>query len=144
MQLALEEARQAQERGEVPVGAVLVDETGTVLAKAGNRSIIDHDPAGHAEMVVLRAAGKRMANYRLSNSTLYVTIEPCPMCAGAMIHARVGRLVFGAPDPKSGAVVSQYQVGSDGKLNHKLEVEGGVLAEECAKLLSAFFKTKRG
>jgi len=143
MRLALQEARKAQERGEVPVGAVIVDETGTVLAAAGNRSIVDHDPAGHAEIVALQAAGKKLENYRLLNTSMYVTIEPCVMCAGAMIHARVGRLVFGALDPKTGAVVSRYQIGEDRKLNHQLEVEGGVLADECAELLTSFFKKKR-
>jgi tRNA(adenine34) deaminase len=144
MRLALQEAHKAQGRGEVPVGAVIVDETGTVLASAGNRSIVDRDPAGHAEMVTLRAAGKKLDNYRLLNTTLYVTIEPCVMCAGAILHARVGRLVFGASDPKAGAVVSQYQIGRDGKLNHQLVVEGGLLADECAELLTGFFKKKRG
>jgi len=144
MQLALQEARKALERGEVPVGAVIIDETGTVLALAGNRSIVDHDPAGHAEMQVLRAAGKKLENYRLLNTTLYVTIEPCVMCAGAMIHARTARLVFGAQDPKAGGVFSRYQIGRDGKLNHQLEADGGVLAEECAELLTSFFKKKRG
>jgi tRNA(adenine34) deaminase len=143
MRLALQEARKAQERGEVPVGAVIVNETGTVLASAGNRSIVDHDPAGHAEIVVLRAAGKKLGNYRLLNTTLYVTIEPCIMCAGAIVQARIGRLVFGALDSKAGAVVSRYQVGQDGKLNHRLEIEGGLLAGECAELLIDFFKKKR-
>ena len=144
MQLALQEARKAQARGEVPVGAVIVDETGAVLASAGNRSIVDRDPAGHAEMVTLRAAGKKLDNYRLLNTTLFVTIEPCVMCAGAILHARIGRLVFGASDPKAGAVVSRYQIGRDGKLNHQLVVEGGLLADECAELLTGFFKKKRG
>ena len=144
MRLALEQARQAQKLGEVPVGAVMVAETGTILAVAGNRSIVDHDPSGHAEMLVLRTAGKILENYRLLNTTMYVTIEPCLMCIGAMIHARIKRLVFGASDPKTGAVVSRYQIGSDGKLNHELEVEAGILADECAGLLTSFFKMKRG
>lgn len=144
MHLAVQEARMAREQGEVPVGAVLVDKAGTVLAQAGNRSIVDRDPAGHAEMVALRAAGKKVENYRLLNTTLYVTIEPCVMCAGAMVHARIERLVFGALDPKGGAVVSRYLIGRDGKLNHQLEVAGGLLAAECAELLSAFFRNKRG
>ena len=143
MRLALDEARQAGERGEVPVGAVIVDETGTILAADGNRSIADRDPAGHAEMLVLRAAGKKLDNYRLLKTTLYVTVEPCIMCAGTMIHARIGRLVFGTQDPKTGAVVSCYQVGGDNILNHQLAVEGGVLAEECAEVLTSFFKRKR-
>ena len=144
MRLALQEARKAGELGEVPVGAVIIDETGTVLAAAGNRSIVDRDPAGHAEIVALRAAGQKLENYRLPNTTLYVTIEPCVMCAGAIVHARIGRLVFGALDPKAGAVVSRYRIGRDGKLNHQAEFEGGVLAGECAELLTGFFRKKRG
>jgi tRNA(adenine34) deaminase len=143
MELALQAAGEAGERGEVPVGAVLVDETGTVLALDGNRSIGDSDPSGHAEMVVLRQAGKKRGNYRLLNTTLYVTIEPCVMCVGALIHARVGRLVFGAPDPKGGAVVSLYRIGSENRLNHQLEIEGYVLADRCATLLSSFFRNRR-
>lgn len=144
MQLALQEARKARDQGEVPVGAVLVDGAGTVIASKGNRSIIDRDPAGHAEIITLRAAGEKLDNYRLLNTTMYVTIEPCIMCAGAMIHARIRRLVFGALDPKTGAVVSLYQLGKDGRLNHQLEVEGGLLADDCAKLMTSFFKRKRG
>ena len=144
MRLALEEARKAGERGEVPVGAVIVDEQQNILAVAGNNSIGNSDPAGHAEMVAMRAAGKKIGNYRLLNTTMFVTIEPCVMCAGAMIHARIDRLVYGAFDPKTGGVVSRYQVGGDGKLNHKLNVEGGVLANECAELLTTFFKNRRG
>ena len=144
MRLALEEARKAGERGEVPVGAVIVDEHQNILAAAGNNSIGDSDPVGHAEMVAIRTAGKKTGNYRLLNTVMYVTIEPCVMCAGAMIHARTGRLVYGASDPKAGGVVSRYQVGGDGKLNHQLNVEGGVLAEECAELLTSFFRKKRG
>ena len=144
MRMALEEARKAGERGEVPVGAVIVDEHQNVLAGAGNNCIGESDPAGHAEMVAMRAAGKKIGNYRLLNTSMYVTIEPCVMCAGAMIHARVGRLVYGASDPKAGGVVSCYRVGGDSKLNHQFNVEGGVLAEECADLLTSFFKKKRG
>ena len=144
MGLALEEARKAGERGEVPVGAVIIDEQQNILAVGSNNSIGESDPAGHAEMVAIRTAGKNIGNYRLLNTTIYVTIEPCVMCAGAMIHARVGRLVYGAPDPKTGGVVSCYQVGGDGKLNHQLKVEGGVLAEKCAELLTSFFRKKRG
>ena len=144
MQLALKEARKAGNRGEVPVGAVIVDAEGNILAAAGNNSIVAHDPTGHAEMIAMRSAGKRIGNYRLLHTTIYVTIEPCVMCAGAMIHARIGRLVFGAPDPKAGGVVSCYQVGGDGRLNHKLHVDGNILAQECRELLAAFFKEKRG
>lgn len=143
MRMALEEARKAGERGEVPVGAVIVDEGQNILAVAGNNSIGESDPSGHAEMVAIRSAGKKIKNYRLLNATIYVTIEPCVMCAGAMIHARVGRLVYGAADPKTGGVVSCYQVGGDGKLNHQLKIEGGVMAEECAGLLTSFFRKKR-
>ncbi|MEW6521106.1 MAG: tRNA adenosine(34) deaminase TadA [Thermodesulfobacteriota bacterium] len=143
MQLALEQAVLAAQRGEVPVGAVLVDARGAVLAADGNRPIECSDPTAHAEMVVLRQAGRRLANYRLAGTTMYVTIEPCVMCAGAMVHARVSRLVYGADDPKAGGMVSLYQVGRDGRLNHNLEVAGGVLAAECAALLRDFFQRKR-
>ncbi len=143
MQMALEEAQHAAERDEVPVGAVLIDSQGQLLARDGNRIIEHHDPAGHAEMVVLRQAGHKISNYRLTKATLYVTLEPCIMCAGAMIHARIGRLVYGAADPKTGAVVSRYQVGNDGLLNHRIEVEGGLLAEESSILLKNFFAERR-
>ena len=144
MRLALQEARKAGKLGEVPVGAVIVDEKGTVLASSGNRSIVDRNPSGHAEIVALQAAGQTLENYRLPNTTLYVTIEPCVMCAGAIVHARIRRLVFGALDSKAGAVVSRYRIGRDGKLNHQVEIEGGVLAAECGELLTSFFKKKRG
>lgn len=144
MRLALQEARKAGKLGEVPVGAVIVDEKGTVLASSGNRSIVDRNPSGHAEIEALQAAGQTLENYRLLNTTLYVTIEPCVMCAGAIVHARIRRLVFGALDSKAGAVVSRYRIGRDGKLNHQLEIEGGVLAAECGELLTSFFKKKRG
>ena len=144
MRLAIEEARAAGKRGEVPVGAVIVDGNGGILAAAGNRSIAESDPTGHAEMAVMRAAGKKKGNYRLLNTTVYVTIEPCVMCAGAMVHARVGRLVFGAADPKVGGVVSCYQVGTDPRFNHQISIEGGCLAGECAELLTSFFRKKRG
>jgi len=143
MRMALDEGRLAGERGEVPVGAVLVDQEGRVLARDGNRTIEHHDPSAHAEMMVLRAAGQKAANYRLTGATLYVTLEPCVMCAGAMVHARIGRLVYGATDPKAGGMVSRYQVGGDGLLNHRIPVAGGLLAEECAALLRDFFKDKR-
>ena len=143
MRMAIEEALKAGERGEVPVGAVIVDEHENVLSAAGNSCIDGSDPSGHAEIVALRLAGKKVGNYRLLNTTVYVTIEPCVMCAGAMIHARIGRLVYGASDPKTGGVASCYQVGGDGKLNHQLIIESGVMAEECGKLLTSFFKKKR-
>ncbi len=143
MEIALEEAVRAAERGEVPVGAVLVDHEGSILAQNGNRSIEYHDPAGHAEMIVLREAGQRLANYRLSGTSLYVTLESCIMCVGAMVHARIRRLVFGATDPKTGGVVSLYQIGQDRRLNHQLEVEGGLMADECGMLLQDFFRSRR-
>jgi tRNA(adenine34) deaminase len=143
MRLALEEARKAGARGEVPVGAVIVDEHQNILSVAGNNSIQNSDPAGHAEMLAMRDAGRKIGNYRLLNTTLYVTIEPCVMCAGAMIHARIGRLVYGAADPKAGGVVSCYRIGADNSLNHQLKVKGGVWADECSILLKDFFKRKR-
>ena len=143
MELALEEARLAASRGEVPVGAVLVDKQGRILARDGNRTIEENDPTAHAEVVVMRRAGHELANYRLLYTTIYVTIEPCVMCAGALVHARVSRLVYGATDPKAGGVVSCYPVGRDGKLNHSFEVEGGVLAEQSSQLLKGFFRQRR-
>jgi tRNA(adenine34) deaminase len=143
MKQALDEARKAADRGEVPVGAVIVDEHQNVLARTGNNSINDSDPTGHAEMLAMRKAGKKIGNYRLLNTTIYVTIEPCVMCAGAMVHARIGRPVYGADDPKAGGIDSCYGVGTDGKLNHDISVERGVLAEECAELLSSFFQDRR-
>jgi len=143
MKLALEEARLAGERGEVPVGAVLVGREGEILARNGNRSIECNDPCGHAEIEVMRAAGKLLGNYRLTGTTLYVTLEPCLMCAAAMIHARIGRVVFGTTDPKGGGLVSLYTIGNDRRLNHSLEVEGGILTDECAAVLQDFFRRKR-
>ncbi len=143
MSLALEEARQSARQGEVPIGAVLVAADGEILARAGNSPIAHHDPTAHAEILVLRAAGQKVGNYRLADSTLYVTLEPCVMCAGALVQARVKRLVYGAEDPKAGGMVSCYRVGCDGVLNHTLEVEGGVLGVEAALLLKEFFRAKR-
>lgn len=143
MALALEEARQSARRGEVPIGAVLVAENGEVLARAGNSPIALNDPTAHAEILTLRAAGDKLGNYRLADTTLYVTLEPCVMCAGALVQARVKRLVYGAEDPKAGGMVSCYQVGCDEVLNHTLEVEGGVLALEAATLLKDFFRARR-
>ncbi|OGQ94513.1 MAG: tRNA-specific adenosine deaminase [Deltaproteobacteria bacterium RIFOXYD12_FULL_57_12] len=143
MRLALQEAQAAAARGEVPVGAVLVDRQGAILAAAGNRTIELHDPAGHAELLALRAAGRLLGNYRLAGVTLYVTLEPCVMCAGAMIHARIERLVFGTRDPKTGGVVSLYPIGQDNRLNHAFLLREGVLAAECAGLLQEFFKARR-
>jgi tRNA(adenine34) deaminase len=143
MRLALAEAEKAAARNEIPVGAVLVGADGELLARDGNRSIELHDPTAHAEILVIRRAGEKIGNYRLTGSTLYVTIEPCLMCAGALIHARIGKLVFGAPDLKGGGIVSCYQVGRDNRLNHTIQVWDGIMATECATLLRVFFKGKR-
>ncbi|MBU0679952.1 MAG: tRNA adenosine(34) deaminase TadA [Proteobacteria bacterium] len=143
MALALEEARQSAQRGEVPIGAVLVAADGEILARAGNSPIALHDPTAHAEILVLRAAALKMGNYRLTDTTLYVTLEPCVMCAGALVQARLKRLVYGAEDPKAGGMVSCYKVGCDGVLNHTLEVQGGVLAAEATAVLKDFFRSRR-
>lgn len=144
MRLALVQAGKSAMRGEVPVGAVIVDQDGVVLAADGNSSIESCDPVGHAEILALRRACKRGGNYRLPpGTTMYVTLEPCAMCAAALVHARLARLVFGAEDPKAGGMVSCYRIGSDGKLNHRLVVEGGVLADESAALLKNFFRDRR-
>jgi tRNA(adenine34) deaminase len=140
---ALGQAREALAAGEVPVGAVLVGEDGEVLARAYNRPIAMHDPTAHAEVLVLRSAAARLGNYRLPGTTVYVTIEPCLMCLGALIQARVARLVFGAPDPKGGACVSLFRLPEDPRLNHHLEVTGGVREEECRELLQEFFQARR-
>lgn len=142
MELALEQARLAQEIGEVPVGAVLV-ENGQLIASAHNQPISTNDPTAHAEIQVLRAAGKKLNNYRLSNTTLYVTLEPCTMCLGAMIHARVSRVVFGAYDPKTGVCGSCQDLTTSACFNHTIETQGGVLADECKALLQRFFKNRR-
>jgi tRNA(adenine34) deaminase len=143
MALALAEARQAAAGGEVPIGAVLVAADGEILARAGNSPIAHHDPTAHAEILVLRAAALKLGNYRLPGTTLYVTLEPCVMCAGALVQARVKRLVYGADDPKAGGMISCYRVGCDGVLNHDLEVRGGVLAAEATALLKDFFQARR-
>ncbi|MDP4836290.1 MAG: tRNA adenosine(34) deaminase TadA [Burkholderiales bacterium] len=143
MHLALEQACLAQEAGEVPVGAVIVDVNGVLLASAFNRTIQDHDPTGHAEVVALRNAAKKSGNHRLPGATLYVTLEPCVMCMGAMMHARLARVVFGAPDPKTGACGSVINLPSESRLNHHTRVEGGVLAHECGEILRNFFKRRR-
>lgn len=142
MQEALVEARSAAAAGEVPVGAVLVHE-GKMLARSGNRTIRDGDPTAHAEIIVLREAARSLGNYRLAGTTLYVTIEPCSMCAGAMIQARVPRLVYGADDPKGGAVRTCFQILSDSRLNHQVEVVPGVLADDCAAIMQSFFAERR-
>ena len=138
--MALAEAAQAA--GEVPVGAVLVIDD-EVVAGAANAPIRLHDPTAHAEILTLRAAGERVGNYRLPGSTLYVTLEPCPMCAAAMVHARVQRLVYAAADPKTGAAGSVMDLARDPRLNHRLEVAGGVLADQASALLKDFFRARR-
>ena len=142
MKIALEEAILAAEKGEVPVGAALVKE-GKLVASAGNCPISTNDPTAHAEINVLRKAAKQENNYRLPDTTLYITLEPCTMCVGAIIHARVERVVYGATDPKAGALVSLYTIGTDDRLNHSLTISGGVLADKCSELLKDFFRKKR-
>ncbi len=142
MRLALEQARQAGARGEVPVGAVLVKD-GRVVAAGGNQPIAAHDPSAHAEIVALRAAGQALGNYRLDDTVLYVTLEPCLMCASAIVHARVRRVVFGAFDPKAGAAGGIIDAFALKGLNHRVDVFGGVLENECASLLSEFFARQR-
>lgn len=142
MRAALEEARAAAERGEVPVGAVIAID-GSSVSRAGNRTITHCDPTAHAEIVALRDAARRIGNYRLLGATMYVTIEPCAMCAGALIQARVARLVYGADDPKGGAVRTFLSVLDHPQLNHRVEVISGVLAGESAEILKSFFAARR-
>ena len=142
MGAALELARQGREAGEVPVGAVVVLDD-AVIGEGFNRPIGSHDPTAHAEIVAMRAAGQRIGNYRLAGATLYVTIEPCQMCVGAMIHARIARLVYGAPEPKAGAIESAMQAHEHPSLNHRLEVTGRVLETECREAIQAFFAERR-
>ncbi|QWE15963.1 tRNA adenosine(34) deaminase TadA [Polynucleobacter sp. AP-Nino-20-G2] len=142
MQQALDQAKLAALAGEVPVGAILVRD-GQVIAKGFNKPISNSDPSAHAEMMALRAAALEEKNYRLPGTTLYVTLEPCTMCAGAMLHARVDRVVFGAQDPKTGAAGSVLNVFSEKQINHQTQVEGGVLGEECGQVLRDFFKERR-
>lgn len=142
MRLALEEAARAAQGGEVPVGAVVVRD-GEVIGAGFNHPISSHDPTAHAEIVALREASRRIGNYRLTGTTLYVTVEPCLMCVGAMVHARVGTLVFGAAEPKSGAVGSAFRAHDLPGLNHRLETVQGVLEEECRAVIQAFFRERR-
>jgi tRNA(adenine34) deaminase len=142
MQAALAEARLAAEGGEVPIGAVIVHE-GEIVARGQNRALRDVDPTAHAEIVALRGAARALGNYRLNGSTLFVTLEPCAMCAGAMIHARLDRLVFAASDPKAGAAGSVLGVLNHPQLNHQMVVESGILAVEAAELLRSFFRERR-
>jgi len=142
MQQALEQAQLAALAGEVPVGAVLVRD-GLVISRAFNKPISDHDPSAHAEILALRQAAMADENYRLPGATLYVTLEPCTMCAGAILHARLDRIVYGASDPKTGAAGSVLDVFSSKQINHQTSVEGGVMGEECGQLLRDFFKERR-
>ena len=142
MQLALVEAQKARALGEVPVGAVLVSDN-QVIATGHNQPINNNDPSAHAEVVTLRVAGQNLSNYRLPNTTLYVTLEPCMMCCGAIMHARISRVVYGAADAKTGCVHSVLNLFDNPQLNHHTMVEGGVLAEECAQVLKDFFKERR-
>ncbi|TRO20670.1 nucleoside deaminase [Ectopseudomonas mendocina] len=143
MRLALVQARLGAEQGEVPVGAVLVQD-GEVVGQGYNCPILRHDPSAHAEMVAIRAAAESVQNYRLPGSTLYVTLEPCSMCAGLIVHARIARVVFAASEPRAGVAISQGQFFDQGFLNHRVLVEGGLLAEDSGALLKDFFKARRG
>jgi tRNA(Arg) A34 adenosine deaminase TadA len=145
MRHALDLAQRAQhEDDEIPVGAVVVSAEGELLGEGWNRNITESDPTAHAEVVAMRSAGAKVGNYRLLGTTLYVTLEPCAMCAMAMIHARVGRVVFGASDPKTGAAGSVFDLLADPRHNHRIEVRGGVLAEESSQRLTNYFRAKRG
>lgn len=144
MQSALAQARRAAELGEVPVGAVLLAADGSVLATGHNRTLIDHDPTAHAELVALRAAARAVGNHRLPGARLYVTLEPCVMCLGAMFHARLSEVVYGAADPKTGACGGIIDLAGHARLNHHAQVRGGLMADEAGALLRAFFRARRG
>ncbi|WP_425622346.1 tRNA adenosine(34) deaminase TadA [Haemophilus sp. HN_Hi21] len=143
MRHALTLANKAEALGEIPVGAVLVDDSGNIIGEGWNLSIVQNDPTAHAEIIALRNGAKNIQNYRLLNTTLYVTLEPCTMCAGAILHSRIKRLVFGASDYKTGAIGSRFHFFDDYKMNHTLEITSGVLAEDCSQKLSAFFQKRR-
>ncbi len=143
MRAALEEAAKAAAAGEVPVGAVVVSPDGAIVARAHNQPVSANDPTAHAEILALRKASRKLANYRLTGCRLVVTLEPCVMCAGAAVHARVAEIIYGAADPKGGGVRSLYRIASDDRLNHRADVVSGVLAAECAELLTEFFKARR-
>ena len=144
MRAALEEAKQAESLDEVPAGAVVVDSEGRIIGRGGNRSITNNDPTAHAEVMAIRQAGKAVGNYRLTGAALYSTLEPCPMCMMAAIHARVAKVVYGATEPRWGAAGSLVSLSELPGLNHQLEVQGGVLADECQTLIREFFKKRRG
>ena len=143
MRLALDEAGAAARVGDVPVGAIVVDSQGNVIGRGRNRREVDRDPTGHAEVVALREAASHVGSWRLEGAALFVTLEPCPMCAGACVNGRVARVVYGCDDPKAGAVRTLYAIGSDTRLNHRFEVKSGVLAAECGRVLSEFFAQLR-
>jgi len=143
MTLALAEAESARDLNEVPIGAVIVDENGEILAAASNRTITDSDPTAHAEILALRIAAKKLGNYRLTGCTLYTTIEPCVMCAGALVNARISRLVFGAHDERFGGVETKFRLCDSDDLNHRMEIVSGVLADQCRGLMQDFFRTRR-
>ena len=143
MKLAVLEAKKAGQKAEVPIGAVLVAESGDILALAHNQTISLTDPSAHAEILALRQAAQKVSNYRLLSTTLYVTVEPCIMCMGAIIHARVARVVFGAEDPKWGSAGSLYNFAEDRRLNHHPDIIRGICRDECRKLIQDFFRTKR-
>jgi tRNA(adenine34) deaminase len=143
MQVALEEADAATLHGDVPIGAVIVGADGALLARDHNRREELGDPTAHAEILALRAASRKLGHWRLEGATLYATLEPCPMCAGALVNARIARVVYGASDPKAGAVRTLFQIGSDPRLNHRFELASGVLASDCGGRLSAFFAKLR-
>lgn len=143
MQMAIDAALQAKSLDEVPIGACIFDKSGQLIAESFNQTITKNDPTAHAEILILRDAGKKLGNYRLTDSTVYTTIEPCIMCAGALVNARVKRLVFGAKDERFGAVRSLFQLCDNAKLNHRIEITGGVLEDDCRKLMQDFFREKR-
>jgi len=143
MRAALAQAKKAAEAGEVPVGAVLIDAQGELIASGYNQPIRSHDPSAHAEIVALREAAHRLQNYRLPDTTLYVTVEPCTMCVGALVHARVARIVYGASEPKTGAIESAQRLFDTGSFNHRPRIDSGLLAGECGALLSDFFDARR-
>jgi tRNA(adenine34) deaminase len=142
MKMALEQAERACQKGEIPVGAILL-KGDQVLARDHNRCIELSDPTAHAEILVLRKGGEMLRNYRLNDTVMYVTVEPCPMCVSAMVHSRISRLVFGTPEPKFGAVESRYKFLNDHGLNHKVKVDRGILEKDCAEILKVFFKERR-
>lgn len=143
MRKAIEAAERARDLSEVPIGACLINNQGELIAVAGNRTISTCDPTAHAEILVLREAARRIGNYRLTETVVYTTIEPCAMCAGALVNARVKRLVYGATDERFGAVETIFNICDNGSLNHRLEIESGVLADECKKLMQDFFRARR-